>query len=455
MTNDVESITALIPDWSRPQWEAAGAALADLPNNRLTIDLISVEAEKVLDELRARVESNRSPDIVMLPVDVLDPCEDLPIADLLQFETHLADTGAALLEADDGTTIGITTLWAINWFVATTKASEAVADLLAHVSLFRDSRLPTSPAFEVDLTFHEHILRMPREFGVGDASIHFNGELTVEVEVSDANPNEGTIRVLDVRGEVPLEKIPFDLASLPWSSPPALDSDSNTLSLALRAPAPFGRVNFLTGELPLRFGLRIAGAILEEAGLEPIDIDMNEQCRWDLSAGTLYVESGTATLVGGPLPALTMEIVAGSKNETRVITTKKTGAWVAIDVKVLPYGTTPSSKKLLATATKLFKKLSKKGAKIAHMLSQAISIRQARSVFIVYVCVVTETFQGREKKEGKWASVGKPYTVKTVTNAKMVELPDEDSVPWWGGRKPSKKQAAAIASRNAPKDPCP
>ena len=41
---------------------------------------------------------------------------------------------------------------------------------------------------------------------------------------------------------------------------------------------------------------------------------------------------------------------------------------------------------------------------------------RARSVFITYVCVITETFQYQQQKNGQWQNVRNPYDVTSVTS---------------------------------------
>jgi hypothetical protein len=215
-------------------------------------------------------------------------------------------------------------------------------------------------------------------------------------------------------------------------------------------------INFQTGVTTLQMSLRTESPFLYRMGWDPIDVDLDERGSWDLRVGTLNIESGTVALVGGPLTGLTLPIRSGAKNQKRTVSTgNKTGGWQGVDVEILDYGSKPGEDLLLDAVQSLSRRISKKGASIAHVMSQAISVTNRRSVFITYACVVTETFQDQEMKEGEWINVGNPYTKSTVTDAIRRELQDFDAQLWWQGKNPAEAEFQNALARNIPRGPCP
>jgi len=103
----------------------------------------------------------------------------------------------------------------------------------------------------------------------------------------------------------------------------------------------------------------------------------------------------------------------------------------------------------------LFGELSGSGARLARLIAAAISVSDARSVFVTYVCVKTKTLQPQERKDAQWQNVGEPFNDVLVTDTRRVALPDSDAVLWWGRTaNPPSGEVAAALTRNAPRSGC-
>jgi hypothetical protein len=454
--NPPPEIAVLFPAWSEAQWAAIGSLVAASTGSRLS--LLPVPPEAVLEELASRTQSGTAPDLVMLPAAALDPCKRLPIRPVHADALRLREAGAAIIETDRGVAVGVTTFWAPEWFVAATNDEDSTLTALLHAGAHRDPRRPTSPIYWTRLLFHEQVLQLPQEWGGGKFTVHFDGRLDLEVEVADADPTQAAIRVLGLRGTVGPEALSLNLAELPAAKAVPLEGlEGFSLSLlsAPGSPENGGTIDYRTGATFLRFGARVSAPFFEKVAWDPIDLEIKEQGQWDLRAGTLYLETGSISLVGGPVTGVSFMLLSGSKNETKTVVTATRSEWQALEVEVLEYGTKPEDQDALEKARKLFEKLSKKGAQIGALMSKAVSVKQAKSVFVTYGCVVTETFQDQEKKDGQWKNLGDPSTDSRLVTAVRVELSDAEALPWWQSDGRQQREYEAAITRNRPKTPCP
>ena len=449
-------ISVLVPQWSKPQWTALGEILAC---QSITLRIDAVDVDALAKTFARRLEEDDPPNLVMLPTEAPE-CETTPAFRIIhEIANRLDAEGLVLLETDRGDAVGVIPLWAYAWTLHATNLDPGVEPVLVAAGRYRDPKLPVSPVWRTSLLFHEQTYKLPTKLGGFEFSVHFPGTTDIEIESDTANPNRGTVRILGLEGTLPVKALGF-LEKLPWPTRWEMDPERDVFSMRLHEPrdeaANGGAIDFQTGKTALKLSVRVEAPFLAPVGMATIDMVIEERGRWDALVGTLFVESGTVTLIGGLFNGLQLALLRSTKNQRQTIRTKCTAAWQALEVEILQYGTSPSSAPDLERLRKLFKKLSTRGARLAHLIAAAISVSRARSVFITYVCVVTETFQAQQKKKGKWQNIGKPYTVTSVTatNPNRVELPDREALVWWQGGNPTRREVAAAVSRNKPTSGC-
>jgi hypothetical protein len=449
-------ISVLVPQWSKPQWTALGEILA---GQSITLRIDAVDVDALAATFATRLEEDDPPNLVMLPTEAPE-CETTPAFRVIhEIANRLDAEGVVLLETDRGVALGLIPLWAYAWTLHATNLDPGVEQVLVVAGRYRDPRLPVSPVWRTSLLFHEQTYKLPTKLGGFKFEVHFPGTTDIEIVSDMANPNRGTIRVLDLEGKLPVKALGF-LKKLPWPTQWEMDPERDVFSMRLHEPldeeSNSGAIDFQTGKTALILSVRVEAPFLAPVGMATIDMVIEERGRWDPLVGTLFVESGTVTLIGGLFDGLQLTLLLAAKNQRQTIRTGCTAVWQALEVEILQYGTSPASAPDLERLRKLFKKLSTRGARLAHLIAAAISVSGARSVFITYVCVVTETFQAQQKKKGKWQNVGNPYDVVSVTDAtpQRVELPDLEALPWWQGGNPTRKKVSGIAIRNRPKSGC-
>ena len=447
-------LSILAPDWSQPQWKAIEKNLGS-QNIALRIDW--VRAEEIAADFAKRRKSGDLPDIVMLPTESPN-CETTPEFRVLhEIANRLDEQGLAIVETDLGVAIGVVPLWAYAWSLYTTKLDPGVEPVLVAAGQYRDPKVPSSPVWRTSLLFHEQTFKLPKKLGGFEFSIHFPGTINLDVIADKANPNRGTIRIRDLEGVLPVAALWF-LDKLPWPKKWNVDKECDAFSMQLHEPHGAaqngGTIDFQTGETVLTLSVRVSAPFFEPVGMDTMDMVIEEHGRWDRLAGTLYVETGTVTLIGGLFDGMQIALLNSSKNERQTIKTNCTAEWQPLKVEILQYGTTPESEPDLEQLRELFEQLSSSGARFASLIAAAISVSRARSVFVTYVCVKTETFQAQQKKDGEWQNDGDPFDRTTVMSPKRVALPDIDALLWWQQGNPPSSEISAALSRNKPRSGC-
>lgn len=450
-------LSVLYPESSTPQWAAISELLtnAGLP----ALELVPVPLDSVLDELLRRAEQKKAPDLAMVPTAAVDRCSPLPIASIHRFAPSLTVLGGSPVLQENGETIGLRTLWDLNWFVGVSRIDETILKALKVVGTFKDPRLPVNTVERIQLLIHNQTLQLPKKLGGFKFDLHFPGLLDLKVVRDPANPNRAVLTVVSLTGQIPLALLPFDLAKLPWPVKPGLEDAERGFQISLRPgdghEANSGSLDYLTGQTQLSLSVRTTAPFLKRLGMDGIDVDISETGRWDLKAGTLFVETGTIGLASGIFAGLKLLLLSSSKNETRSNTTQLRG-WEPVKVEILRMGDSPSPENtLLDIAREVLAKYSAKANRLAHLFSLAASVNRARDVFVTYACVTTTTTQLQELKGGEWVNTGEPTISAELTGTVVRrELPLADALLWYQGANATQTDIEAALRRNAPRTGC-
>lgn len=455
-------LSVLYPESSTPQWAAIAELLdksgAEHDKSRLpALELIPVPSGSVVDEARRRAAQKQPPDLAMLPITAVDRCSPLPISSIHRFAPSLTDLGALPVVQDNGETIGLRTLWDLNSFIGVTRIDDTVLNVLKVAGTFKDPRLPANTVERIQFLIHNQTLELPKKLGGMRFDLHFPGILDLKVVRDPANPNRAVLSALNISGQIPLSLLPF-LPKLPWPSKPNVQSGEGGFRISLRQQdypeGNSGTLDYLTGQTQLSLSVRTTAPFLKRLGMEGIDVEIYETGRWDRTAGTFYVDTGTITLASGIFAGLKLALVTSSKNEYREVTSSSR-AWEPAQVEILKLNEEPSDEtKLLDVVRDLLEQYSAKATRIAYLISLAASVDRARAVFVTYACIQTNVIQGQEKKEGQWVNVGPPRTTREVLNVLRRPLPDRDAILWFAGANPGDAALNGTIIRNTPLRGC-
>src|SRR5207245_10827485 len=82
---------------------------------------------------------------------------------------------------------------------------------------------------------HDHTVQIPVQLGGSKLVFHPPLIIDIKIDVNDENPNEGTIRIVNIDGKITLDMLPLDLTALPWPTKPRLLPESDSISVFLRS----------------------------------------------------------------------------------------------------------------------------------------------------------------------------------------------------------------------------